>query len=95
MEFKVTITKTHIERSSGYKSITNCPLAVALKEIFPNKEVCVGGTAVNIGSIEDIVFDNNLWDHEIYREMRDNVDAKPVQVVFPDFPEDILKLTEL
>lgn len=45
---KIAIKRDDFLHSSGYISNHNCPLARALRNKFPNKEISVGGMTVKI-----------------------------------------------
>ena len=47
---EIQIKTEHFKESSGYGSLTECPLALACKDYFPEGIcICVGGYSVNVG----------------------------------------------
>lgn len=44
----ITVTQEDIDQSSGYVSNTNCPIARAVKRMFPDANVNVGGWDVKV-----------------------------------------------
>ena len=46
---EIKVTTKHFRESVGYASIVACPLALALKEKYPDTNIVVGGTSVDIG----------------------------------------------
>lgn len=54
---KISVTQEHIDRSSGTGSVSNCPIAVALKDAgYAN--VAVGGFTVDLGDYRNVKFSN-------------------------------------
>lgn len=66
---EVEITREDIIASYGYMDNENCPLAIAVKKIIPNKRIRVGSDYVRIRELNDnflqdgiiYTFDNSLW----------------------------------
>ena len=51
----VTLTKDHFTKSDGYRSNSNCALAVALNNHFEEPvEISVGGTYIILGSGDEM-----------------------------------------
>jgi hypothetical protein len=49
---KVIIGTEEFKKSSSFVSITNCPLAVALRKLLGPKEIRVGGFTISIEGID-------------------------------------------
>lgn len=47
---KIEIGTEQFATAERFMSNTNCPLAVALKKLFPGEEIKVGATNVDVGS---------------------------------------------
>lgn len=80
----VKIETEHFKESDGYCSITNCPLALALKDMF-KYDIAVGGVDVDIDDPSGPVtykFDDNFWESEMImeniRKAKDGEEIEPV-----------------
>lgn len=47
---KITVTAKHIKNGKP-KKVSVCPIALSLKEQFPNKRICVEGYVIHIGNL--------------------------------------------
>jgi hypothetical protein len=66
---KVIITKEHA-KDAQYLDLFNCPLARALRELFPFALIQVGGTAFHIND-ETYYFTEQEWDSDLMFDLQD------------------------
>jgi hypothetical protein len=65
-KIKISVTTKHFRESEHYSNPGKCPLAVAVKELYPNKNVGVHIGFVQIGGNHYEVTDDWCFSQEIY-----------------------------
>lgn len=96
-EFKVVIKQRHFEEATSFMNPRSCPLYHALREIFPNVRLGVGGNNIDIDEYQDVPFNTNTWGadvtkicDDIWRAQGGESISEEYTVVFPDFPQELL-----
>lgn len=86
----VSVETRHYKAADSYCSICSCPLAMAIKELFPEKRVLVGTDTASIGKIdynlenwENYEFTSNTIEEMITVAKNDEeIETKIVTLVF-------------
>ncbi len=58
---EVEVTNEDFKNADNFMSISDCPLATALKRMFPGEYVSVGGTSVSLGAFKSNYKINNWF----------------------------------
>jgi hypothetical protein len=87
MKFELIVETKHYKNATEYMSVTECPLAIALKELFPTGNIRVGG--YNIDLDYDIYDISENWfefgAREINKRINDaknEIEIEPITVTF-------------
>jgi len=87
MKFELTVETKHYKSATEYMSITECPLAIALKELFPTGNIRVGGDNINLDYERYDISENwvDIFGTEINRRIIDaenGEEIEPITVTF-------------
>lgn len=87
MKFELTVETKHYKSATEYLSSTYCPLAMALKELFPIGNIAVGGDAITLNYERYDISENwvDIFGTEINKRISDatnGIEIEPITVTF-------------